>query len=94
MIKITKENDVIKITGHAIPTVCAAISSSMYTSINAILKYDENCIDYIDDEELDMVTITIKKHDRIIDLLVDNMFKSFGDIREDFESEVNINIIR
>ena len=94
MIKITKENDVIKITGHAIPTICAAISSSMYTSVNAMLKYDETCIDYIDDEELDMVTITIKKHDRIIDLLVDNMFKSFKDIREDAEKEVMIDTIR
>lgn len=94
MIKITKENDVIIMTGHAMPTVCAAISSTMYTSVNAMLKYDEDCVNYVDDEELDMVTITIKKHDRIIDLLVDNMFKSFKDIREDFESEVNINIIR
>lgn len=93
MIKIKRDKDIVTITGHAIPTICAAISSSMYTSVNAMLKYDENCIGYVDDEELDMVTITIKKHDMIIDLLVDNMFKSFRDIREDFESEVNINII-
>ena len=52
MIKIKREKDIVTITGHAIPTICAAISSSMYTSINAILKYDENCIDYIDDQEL------------------------------------------
>lgn len=94
MIRIKREKDIVTITGHAIPTICAAISSSMYTSINAILKYDENCIDYVDDEELDMVTITIKKHDKIIDLLVDNMFKSFKDIREDAEKEVMIDIIR
>lgn len=81
MIRITKKNDQITFTGHTIPDICAAVSSVMYTTANALLKYKNDCINYTDDE--DTVTITINYHDEIIDMLIDNMFDMFNDIKED-----------
>ena len=94
MINITKEKDIIKITGHSEPNICAGVSSVMYTTTNALLKYNKDSIDYNDDTEKDEVVIAINKRDCFIDLLIDNMFDMFKDIKEDFESEVSINIIR
>ena len=64
------------------PDICAAISSIMYTSVNALLKYDTDCIDYKD--ENDIINIKILKHDDIIDLLIDNMFNMFNDVYTDY----------
>ena len=94
MIKISKEKDIIKFNGHSLPNICAAVSSVMYTTVNALIKYDKDCIHYEDNEISDYVIITLKKHDNIIDLLIDNMFTMFNDIAEENESEVNIDIIR
>lgn len=82
MIKIEKEKDIIMMTGHSMPDICAAISSIMYTSVNALLKYDTDCIDYKD--ENDIINIKILKHDDIIDLLIDNMFDMFNDVYTDY----------
>ena len=69
-------------TGHSMPDICAAISSIMYTSVNALLKYNETAIEYKD--ENDIITIEIKKHDTIIDLLINNMFDMFEDVHTDY----------
>jgi len=82
MIKINKEKDIITMTGHSMPDICAAISSIMYTSVNALLKYNETAIEYKD--ENDIITIEIKKHDTIIDLLINNMFDMFEDVLTDY----------
>lgn len=94
MIQITKEKNTINISGHSAPNICAAISSVMYTTVNALMKYGDKCISYKDDKINDVVTITIKKKDWFTDLLIDNMFDMFNDIKEDFERDVNIRIIR
>lgn len=82
MIKIDIDKNKIKFIGHSLPDICAAVSSVMYTSVNAILKYDKDSIDYKD--ENDEVIITIIKHDKIIDLLINNMIDMLNDIHSDF----------
>lgn len=82
MIKIDIDKNKIKFIGHSLPDICAAVSSVMYTSVNAILKYDKYSIDYKD--ENDEVIITIIKHDKIIDLLINNMIDMLNDIHSDF----------
>lgn len=94
MIRISKEKDIIRFNGHSLPNICAAVSSVMYTTVNALIKYDNDCIYYEDNEIDDYVIITVKKHDDMIDLLIDNMFTMFNDIVEENENEVNIDIIR
>ena len=81
MIKIDIDKNKIKFIGHSLPDICAAVSSVMYTSVNAILKYDKDSIDYKD--ENDEVIITIIKHDKIIDLLINNMIDMLNDIHSD-----------
>ncbi len=82
MIKVIKKGDSITITGHSQPDVCASISSVMYTSVNMLAKYDKDCVVFEDNNELDFVAIDIKKHDEVIDLVVDNMMSMFEDIKE------------
>ena len=82
MIKIDIDKDIITFNGHSMPDICAAVSSVMYTSVNAILKYDENSIDYNDKN--DKVIIKIIKHDKIIDMLIINMIDMLNDIHSDY----------
>lgn len=78
MIRVVRDGNKIKISGHSVPDICAAISSIMYTSVNALLEYNKDCISYNDDG--DSVKITILEHDDIIDMIVNNMFNMFKDV--------------
>lgn len=95
MIKIEKKNDEIVIKGHTKPDLCASVSCIMYTTINALAKYDEQSINFIDDNILDEINITILKHDNIIDLLINNMFDCFKDLIEtdDVKEYINLKIL-
>ena len=82
MIKIDIDKNIIIFNGHSLPDICAAVSSVMYTTMNAILKYDETSVEYKD--ENDIVTIKIIKHDKIVDLLIINMIDMLNDIHSDY----------
>ena len=92
MIKVTVLEDSVEIQGHALPDVCAAVSSVMYTTINILARIDEKCVtfkDYLESEEKeDKVVIKLLKHDHIIDIIYDNMINMF----EDIESAHNDNV--
>ena len=82
MIKININKNIITFKGHSLPGICAAVSSVMYTTMNAILKYDETSVEYKD--ENDIVTIKIIKHDKIVELLIINMIDMLNDIHSDY----------
>ena len=93
MIKIKFEENLITITGHANYSdgndiVCASVSSIMYTTVNALLRLDENSIKYTDNK--DKVTIEILKHNEIIDTLIINMMFLFNQLELDYPKNVKI----
>jgi uncharacterized protein YsxB (DUF464 family) len=79
MIKITYKKDEINISGHAQPDVCAAVSSTMFTCLKMLYKYDSTSFSYTDDTDFNIV---INKHDDIIDIMLKCMKESFQDIYE------------
>ena len=89
MIKITltKNSNIIKkitIIGHANyddygkDIVCAAVSSTIITSVNIMLSLDDNCINYDDKNGL---VIDVLKNDvttnKILDVLVNNLYQLY-----------------
>lgn len=83
MITIEKYgNDKIVLYGHSYPDICSACSSIMYTAVNFLDRYDKDASEFVDDTENDVVTITIKKHDKTIDMILDTMFDMFNDVCE------------
>ena len=60
MIKVNKNGNVIKITGHSgydnagKDIVCAAVSSTVITSVNSCLAIDNESISYEDKNGLDI----------------------------------------
>lgn len=97
-VSINKENNIVNnitIKGHANfddygkDIVCASVSSIVITSINAILRIDENSIDYQEEEGL--VIIDIKKHTNIIDILIDNMIDLLNQLENKYNKNIKIN---
>ena len=94
MIKISRNNDEIKIIGHSgysvegSDIVCASVSSIAITSINGILKYDEKALKY--KQEDGYLEINLLKHDNIIDMLIDNMFELLNDLESQYKNYIKI----
>ena len=99
MIKVNikaKEGNInsIKISGHAgydaygKDIVCAAVSSITITTVNALIKLDENAIDYVQNDDL---TITIKKHDEVTCVLIQNMIDLLEELGKDYKKNIKIN---
>ena len=93
MIRIKNENRIITIEGHANfsetnDIVCASVSSIMYTTVNAIMNFDEKAIDFEDDGK--KVTITVLKDDDITTKLIDNMMLMFNSLKKDYPSNIEI----
>ncbi|HOB26002.1 MAG TPA: ribosomal-processing cysteine protease Prp [Bacilli bacterium] len=93
MIHIVKRDKIIKIDGHADyqdtnDIVCASVSSIMYTTVNALLKYNDKSIKYEDDG--DIVTIKILKTDKVINILIDNMMSLFKSLVTNYPDNVKI----
>jgi len=94
MITITKDRkDHIIIKGHANfsdsnDIVCASASSIMYTTLNAILNFDEEAIKVEDDGN--KVEITIVKDDEITTKLIDNMFLMYESLVSKYPDNIKI----
>ena len=60
MIKVIKENNYIKLLGHANSDsygndiVCASVSSIVYTTVNGILNIDKEAIKFIDEKDFEI----------------------------------------
>ena len=90
MITITRKDDVITFNGHSRVDICAAVSSIMYTTLNAMEKFDDESFDFNDDKEKDIVTIKIKYYTDATSVLITNMFDMLKDLQEDTNGEVII----
>lgn len=93
MILISKEADKIIIKGHANYSdsndiVCASVSSIMYTTVNAILRFNKNAIKFNDTK--DKVTITVLSDDEITEVLLINMMSLFMELASDYPKNIKI----
>ena len=93
MINIKKSKNVINISGHANYSnkediVCASVSSIMYTSVNALLRFDRDSIDYLDDGNI--VTIKVNKDDDITNTLIINMLSLMNELALKYKKHINI----
>ena len=91
-VEINKEN--IKISGHANfnnygnDIVCASVSSICITTVNAIVRIDNNAIDY---KEADgMLKVEINSHSEIIDILILNMVELLSELANDYKEYIKI----
>ena len=94
MIKIVINKDNIKISGHAgygvkgNDIVCASVSSIVITSLNAIIRMDENAISYKQDEGF--IEVNILKHEKNIDILIENMISMLEELEEEYKKYIKI----
>lgn len=85
--------DSINITGHALYSdygkdiVCASVSSIVITSVNAIIRINSESIDYKND---DGIYVSILKHDRITDTLIDNMVSLLKELEKQYSKNIII----
>ncbi len=96
-IKIVKKNDFISnitIKGHADYSdygkdiVCASVSSIATTTVNAIIRLDNQIIEF--DEKDGFLVIDIKKNDRVTNILINNMVDLFKELEVDYPKNIKI----
>lgn len=93
MIKIIVSKDKIEVNGHAKfndfgkDIVCAAVSSCVLTTVNAILLLDKS---YIKVNEDNGITIEVLRHDNIIDKLLDNMLNMLEELEKEYNKNIKI----
>ena len=94
MIKININKDEITIKGHSgyseygSDIVCASVSSICITTVNALLSIDEDCIEY--EENDGYLNIKIKRHDEVIDKLINNMINLLNELRNQYKKNIEI----
>ena len=94
MIKISINKDEITIKGHSgygiegTDIVCASVSSICITTVNALISIDEDCIDYIDNDGF--LNIKIKKHNEVIDKLINNMINLLTELQNNYKKYIEI----
>ena len=93
-VNIIGKNDKVEIYGHALyddygkDIVCAGVSSVVTTSINAILTFDKNYLEY--NYSNDLFSIIIKEHNEIVDKLINNMINMLKEIEEKYPKNIKI----
>jgi len=95
MIKINIKGNIDEITvkGHANydeygkDIVCASVSSILITSVNAIVRIDNESIDY---NELNGVYIKVLKHTDVIDKLLINLVELLSDLEKQYPKYIEI----
>lgn len=96
-VNIQKKGDVINkisITGHSgyqeagSDIVCASVSSICITTVNAIIRMESGVIEY--DEKEGYLTVDIKKHTTVIDILIENMLELLSELEEDYKKYIKI----
>lgn len=84
----------IKITGHAgydeygKDIVCASVSSIVITSVNLILKMDENAI-YVKQRE-GIIELKVLKEEQTINMVLENMYSMLKELTKDYKKNVKI----
>ena len=94
MIKINITKEEITIKGHSgysergSDIVCASVSSIVITTVNALLSIDEDCIIY--EEKDGYLNMKIKKHDEVIDKLINNMINLLKELQDQYKKNIEI----
>ena len=94
MIKINITKDEITIKGHSgysesgTDIVCASVSSICITTVNALLSIDEDCITY--EENDGYLNIRIKKHNEVVDKLINNMINLLKELQDQYKKNIEI----
>lgn len=97
-VKVEKTNDQIsrlEMKGHSgydvagKDIVCAGASTIIITTVNAIISYDETSISYNQDEGY--VEVIIIKHDKIVDLLLENAISLLKELETQYKNNIKIN---
>lgn len=96
-IKISKKNQVINyitISGHAMyddygkDIVCASVSSIVTTTVNGILRINEQSISYKQSEGF--VEINILNKDEVTEKLIINMLDLFEELKKNYPKNIKI----
>ena len=93
MIKVYINKDEIKVSGHALydesgkDIVCASVSTILTTTVNAIIRFDDDSINYDDKNGLD---IKILKHTKESDVLIENMISLLEELEENYPKNIKI----
>lgn len=99
MINITKKGNRVKIEGHTEPSICAAISTIMYTCYNILTEYDAKGVELKDSLEIgkncDNVEIILRRKDVNTEKVWNVMCLEFEKVAEDnpqcvtYEKDIN-----
>ena len=95
MIKVKVTEKIISILGHANydeygkDIVCAAVSSIVMCSVEAISKFDINAVDI--NQEKDKLEIIINKTDDTTNKLVNNMLDCLKELEKKYPKNIKIN---
>ena len=93
MIRISYNDNLIKVSGHANfdskgkDIVCASVSSIIYTTINGLLSLDNDCIKFNDEKDL---TIEIIKKTSTVEVLLKSMFDLLKDLEKQYPKNIKI----
>ncbi len=99
MIKVSTEiqNNLISkvvIDGHSgyaesgYDIVCSSVSSIVTTSVNMIIRLDENAISY--ETKDGFIKIEISKHDKYIDIVLENMIDLLEQLATSYPKNIKI----
>lgn len=94
MIKVSIKKDNIIINGHSgydvqgKDIVCAGVSTLVTTTVNAIIRIDDKAIEYKVDDGY--VNISILKHDKYIDILIENMISLLKEMEAQYKKYIEI----
>jgi len=96
-IKVNYEKDAIssvQVTGHSgyseagSDIVCASVSSICITTVNAIVRIDNDAIEY---KEADgMLKVEVNSHNKVIDTLTLNMVELLNELANDYKNYIKI----
>ena len=68
-------------------SVCAAFSTMIITTVNAILGFDENAVSYTDSNDLHIVNI---KKDNITNSLLNTLVEMMKELRDTYDKNIDI----
>ncbi len=99
MIKVSvnyKDNLInnVKVDGHAgygikgTDIVCASVSSIVITSLNAIIRFDKEAIDFVQKDGF--IEVDILKHDKYIDNIIENMLSMLEELEISYKENIKI----
>lgn len=94
MIKVNITDKKITIKGHAgydeygRDIVCASASSIAITTINAILSFDSEAINY--EQKKDELIINVLKNDKYTKTLLNNMISMFEELASQYEENIKV----